>query len=327
MFYVGDKPWHKLGTQLDVPPTAEEAIRLAQLDWRVAKVPLFYHESIERVGVVPDTHAVIPTEGWPERERPVFGVVSDKYEPLQNAEAFAFFDPVVKEGHATYETAGALGKGERVWVLAKLADPICIKGDMTEKYLLLSNSHDGKSAVQIKFTPIRVVCNNTLTWALERNANYSIKHDLRVGQNMEQAKKLFANITCEYSNIEAKFNKLASVKVGEDRLKEYLGKIYPEPAKPDESDKIAQWERSVERSKQDRANCTQLYMNPEPLTVEDVRHTLWAAYNAVTEYVDHYSGQPANASKHLNSIWFGSRARDKAKAYEIAEQQAATWTG
>jgi phage/plasmid-like protein (TIGR03299 family) len=339
MFYVGEMPWHKLGIELKQPPTAAQAIKAARLDWKVAKVPLFYHESMERVGVVPDLHAVIPTEGWEQKHdtifeekeaRPVFGVVSDQYKPLQNSEAFSFFDPLIDKGEATYETAGALGKGERVWVLAKLTNPIDIKGDKTDKYLLLSNSHDGKSSVQIKYTPIRVVCNNTLSWALAQNANYQVAHTQKLPEKMKQAQELFERIACEYADIEKKFKKLADIPIqDEKRLNSYLTLVYPEPAKPDVKGKVKEWERRVETIKRDRACSAWLFQNPRRQPVKEVRNTLWTAYNAVTEYVDHCIS-PAKSrffspAVHLNSIWFGSRAATKVNAFKVAGECATLW--
>ena len=98
-----------------------------------------------------------------EKEAVALGLVSNRYVPLQNIEAFSFFEPFIHNGWAQFHTAGALGNGERVWVLAKLDGQIVIgKDDAIDRYLLLSNKHDGTGAVSIRFTPIRVVCQNTL---------------------------------------------------------------------------------------------------------------------------------------------------------------------
>ena len=94
-------------------------------------------------------------------------MVSRRYTPLQNEEAFQFFDPIIGSEAASFETAGALGDGERIWTLAKMPDSMEVaEGDLCGKYLLLSNTHSGQGSVTIKFTAIRVVCQNTLMFAL-----------------------------------------------------------------------------------------------------------------------------------------------------------------
>ena len=183
MFYLSEVPWHGLGVKLDRPATAKEAIEAAQLDWPVIKLPLF---AGSKHIVVPDKFAVVrKTRNLVQKTDPVLGIVGKDYTPLQNCDAFRFFDPMVGQNAAIYHTAGALGQGERVWILAKLPGHIRVaKDDITEKYLLLSNSHDGKSSVQIKFTPVRVVCQNTLTIALNDGAAYRVKADRKIFKPM-----------------------------------------------------------------------------------------------------------------------------------------------
>jgi Domain of unknown function (DUF932) len=100
-----------------------------------------------------------------------------------------------------YHTAGALGNGERVWILAKLPDDIRVIGDdIANKYLLLSNRHDGYSAVQIKFTPIRVACQNTLTMALSQGPTLRVPHTKDVHQRLRIAANMLNTIKVRYND-------------------------------------------------------------------------------------------------------------------------------
>jgi phage/plasmid-like protein (TIGR03299 family) len=155
MMYAGEVLWHKLGTRLNEPATAREAIDAASLNY------LAELKAIQTDGGIPfpQRKAVIRSDS-----KDVLGVVGNSYVPIQNHQAFEFLDAVVVDENLRYQTAGALGKGERIWTLAKLPDAIRVKNsdDITEKYLLLSNSHDGSSSLRVHFTPIRLVCANTL---------------------------------------------------------------------------------------------------------------------------------------------------------------------
>ena len=106
MMYVGEEPWHGQGTKLDRPATAKEAIEAAGLNWRVEKKPLCYWDGSQAV-TIPQHYAVVPGEGWRGDTRPVLGTVGDRFQLLQNHEAFTFFDPIVGKNAAVYHTAGA----------------------------------------------------------------------------------------------------------------------------------------------------------------------------------------------------------------------------
>jgi phage/plasmid-like protein (TIGR03299 family) len=222
MFYIDEVPWHGLGTRLDKPATAQEAIQAARLDWKVKKIPLF---AGSKHIPVPDRFAIVRRTGDQiQKSDPVLGVVSNEYTPLQNSEAFSFFDPIVGQNAAIYHTAGALGLGERVWILAKLPGQIRVVGDdITEKYLLLSNSHDGKSSVQIKFTPVRVVCQNTLTLALTDGSSvFRVSHYSNIHQKLEQAHQMLGLINERFEGIEQTFQAMSRVKLDRNRTASFL---------------------------------------------------------------------------------------------------------
>src|SRR5476651_2381840 len=194
---VKEKAWHNLGQVIDQYPTSSEAIQFAGLDYIVEKRPLFTYDT--------NNHLWSNEEASPEIEVPnyfatvradteqILGVVGNDYEVIQNRDAFSFFDAIVGGGEGIlYETAGALGNGERVFITAKLPDYIKVgRKDMIEQYLFLTTSHDGLGSITAAFTPIRIVCNNTLNAALRNHSNsIKIRHTASANDRLKQAHTL-----------------------------------------------------------------------------------------------------------------------------------------
>lgn len=317
MFYVGDPPWHGLGVELKKPATAREAIVAARLDWTVEKKALVATDGSLTVGV-PDRFGIVRADQWGEPGCPVLGIVGKDYAPLQNAEAFQFFDPIVGQGAAIYHTAGVLGQGERVWILAKLPEDIRVAGDdITEKYLLLSNSHDGTSSMQVKFTPIRVVCQNTLTMALKQGPTLRVAHKKDLRERLRDAERNLGIIRRQFGEIEEVFKCMVNVKMDGNRLETYLAMVFPDPSDPDDL-------RAKQRVKQDRIWTEYFFDEGKGNSAPDVKGTLWAAYNGVAELVDHRkTKQPSD--KRLNSVWFGDGYLIKARALRVAQTHLSSW--
>ena len=318
MMFAGDVPWHGLGTALKSPATAAEAIRAAGLDWEVVKCPLFFEHGPKmqpvgnRFGVVRSD--LLKQPGPP----PVLGIVGTEYVPLQNREAFEWFDPIVGENKAIYHTAGALGDGERVWLLAKLPEEIRVVGDdIAHKYLLLSNSHDGSSSVQVKFTPIRVVCQNTLTMALNQGRGIRIHHTRSLKDRLVAARDALGIIQNRFTDITTDFQRMAKIQVNGDRLDSYLSKVFPMPANPEDEKARSRVQQALEKS-------TRLFTDGAGNSQAPVLGTLWAAYNGVAEYVDHTMYYRSD-ERRLDAIWFGSGYLTKARAFRVAMESAAVW--
>ena len=193
MFSVRETPWHGLGRIVMDAPASREALELAGLDWQV-----------ESRNIYSGTGAMIP--GYRANVRStddaVLGVVSDRYRIVQNEEAFQFTDDLLGEG-VTYETAGSLQGGKKVWMLARLPRKYLIAGDQVEPYLVIFNSHDGSSGVKVAMTPIRVVCQNTLNLALNTaKRSWTARHTENVLLRVQDARetlqldsnKLYENI-------------------------------------------------------------------------------------------------------------------------------------
>ena len=311
MMYAGETPWHRLGTRLDKPATAGDAIDAAGLN---------YHADLQDIettnGIpVPQRKAVIRSDSGD-----VLGIVGNSYVPVQNDQAFGFLDAVVADGSLRYHTAGALGKGERVWMLAKLPDDIRVKGsdDITEKYLLLSNSHDGSSSLRVHFTPIRVVCANTLAIAARdgRGQGISIIHKGNLTAKVRQAQEVLGLAKRFYDDVETEIDRLANHRPSLGQLEEYFRQVYPDSPDGESA-----------RTNNVRQEMLRLFEQGIGHDTPEIRHTTWTALNAVTEYVDHYRStrgktSAERASNRLESAWFGSGAKLKERAWELALQMA-----
>lgn len=303
MFYVNEVPWHGLGTRLDNPATSEEAIREAGLDFDVELKPVHTYVDFDEK-LIPKTYATMRSD-----TQDVLGVVGSRYQPIQNREAFSFFDSLVGEDEAIYHTAGVLGKGERLWLLAKLPDYIKIgKKDIVDKYLLLTNSHDGSSVVRAKLTPIRVVCNNTLSVALTgTEQEVRIRHTASAVDKLEEAHKLLGLTNSLYDQLDSIFNTMALRKISEKQLMDYVKTLVPENPEAKHQTRNENIRNSI------------LDLHETGLGADLSRGTLWGAYNAVAEYADHVQGSK-NPDKHLKSIWFGGGERLKLQAFKLAQK-------
>ena len=197
-FSTKEKAWHGLGQIVEEYPTSAEALKFAGLDYPVEKRKLFTYDNKNHLAneeleikipeiEVPDFYATIRTD-----TETVLGVVGKDYEVIQNIDAFSFFDAIVGGDGIFYETAGALGKGERIFITAKLPDYIKVgNDDLIEQYLFLTTSHDGSGSITAAFTPVRIVCNNTLNAALCKKSNaIKIRHTANAKERLKEAHKL-----------------------------------------------------------------------------------------------------------------------------------------
>jgi len=309
MFFIGEKPWHSFGTQLQNVATSAEAIVAAQLDYVVEKRQVLYQSTPQHGNPAEFKGKFVTVRADNEK---ALGIVGNIYRPLQNKEAFSFFDAVVGEKAAMYHTAGALGDGEKVWILAKLPGTIKVTdSDVVEKFLLLSNSHDGSSAVEMMFSPIRVVCQNTLNMALSSATHrFTARHTMSVGQKVSDARDTLGIIYSQYDVFEELSKKMLNVHVNQKQYTEYLEKIGV-IAKDEDGTYSTRTQNTLN-------NLVNLYEHGKGNDMPKVAGTIWAAMNAVVEYVDYVRGSDGNRTK---SILYGSGAVVKQKAWDLAVAQ------
>ena len=316
MMCVGEKPWHRLGTVLEQPPaTAVEAITAAHLTWRVEKKQLYVGEEGRPFS---GEFAIVREDRWKVgEEEAIFGQVSEDYEPLQNINAFRFFDPMIEKGEAFYESAGALYQGKCVWVMAKLSrDMQVITDDVVERYLLLTHRHDGTGAIQVKFTPVRVVCQNTLNQALSEGPSFRVAHTKSMYARLDKAADALSRVLAQSRKVEDAFTEMALVKLNTDRFEKYLQAVFPDPVQG-ENRKL--YERNKVRMQLNRDRSRQLWETGRGNELPKARGTLWAAYNGVAEHAD-YGLTSARDGKWLDGVWFGESYGIKTAAFDAAMQ-------
>ena len=316
MFYVGEKPWHGLGTELEQPATASEAIQAASLDWQVELEPLY----LKQQGVIGGYQEVPEKQGVVRQDsRDVLGIVTERYEPIQNQEAFSFMDAVIGLGQAVYETAGALGKGEKVWLLAKLPGEMRIASneeDRIEKYLLLTNFHDGMHSLRVFWTTVRVVCQNTLTLAFSNGKavkeGVAIRHTGEIKDKVAEAQRVLGLSVKYYDELSEAFNRLAARQVNSAEVKAYFEAIVPDNRKA----------RRNTRTQNIRRELQELFVSGRGNDLPGVRGTGWALLNAVTQYTTHRKSrgrtEREQQENRLNSLFYGSSAELNVRAFNQA---------
>ena len=326
-FSVKEKAWHGLGQVVEQYPTSEEAIKHAGLDYEVIKTPLYTKGS----GIIETTNGI--EIGSSELEVPsyyaniradnnaVLGVVGKDYHIVQNREAFNFFDAIVGGSQGIlYETAGALGQGERIFITAKLPDYIRVGNgdDVTEKYIFLTTSHDGSGSITAAFTPIRIVCQNTLNASLRSMSNVvRIKHTSGAKQHLENAHKVMGLADTLSNQLEGIFNQWAKVKVTDQEVKKLIqlalcpNKETLDLLKKGADDEVSTVFKNVVQ------DAFAYAMTSDTQQMDTTKGTLFGAYNAVTGYYQNVRNYKDDEAK-LQSIVMGGTAQIKSqKAFEL----------
>lgn len=307
MFSVKETPWHKLGRVVREAPSVEDAIQLAGLNWQVEMRAL---QTVNGALKVPE-RAIVRSS-----DESVLGVVGSDYVPLQNDRAFEFFNPFLESNECSLETAGSLRQGRRIWILAKLnRDPIKItKNDVVQKFLLLSNSHEGYSSVRVGFSPVRVVCANTLAMAHDNKQSQllRVRHQSTMLENLDQVREIVNTANASFEATAKQYRALAECAVNESDVKEYVKLVF--------FDKKIETERMELRLEKMTETITRLFETGRGNDTKGTRGTAWALYNGVTEYLSYEAGK--DSDQRLNSLWFGLNANRNKRAFEMALNMA-----
>jgi len=317
MFSVNEIPWHRLGTVLPIAPTIEEGIMVAKLNWEVGTKELAVVPELG--GELIKTHVAT----YRKDDGAILGVVGKNYKVLQNREAFQFFQPFLDAKEASLETAGSLMNGRRVWILAAMNRPDSVivskSDDRIKKYILMSNSHDGTLAIRIGYTPVRVVCNNTLTMAIQNGGSQllKVKHTGDIVKTLEEIREVINIADQSFESTAEQFRILASREINRKDLEKYVKIVFATPKQEEEALITGE---ELTSGKRVMGRITELFEKGRGNDLPGVKGTMWAAYNSVTEYLQYERG--TNESTRLDSLWFGTGAAMNKKALKTAVEMS-----
>jgi phage/plasmid-like protein (TIGR03299 family) len=304
MAYAGQVPWHGLGVPVSNDLTPTQMMQKAELDWKVREVEAFIEFDGKKMptgqkSLVRETDGKILTN------------VGENWKSVQNEQAFEFFHEYVMAGDMEMHTAGSLKGGQMVWALAKINNTMdFFKGDQVDSYLLFSNPHQYGKTIDIRFTPIRVVCNNTLTLSLDQKTEQSVRVGHRVDFDASTVKRALG-IASEKMGVYGEMAKfLGNKRFTEDSYIEYLNTVFPRT-----SDKRVQDKQLSAETLSRNAKLAYDVIDTQP-GAEYARGTWWQAFNSVTYITDHVQGR--NADNRLYSSWFGGNQLRKRDALQTA---------
>lgn len=319
MFSVREMPWHRLKECVvleDYPKTTLEALTKSGLGWGVAQEPVY------RRVVLPDPddptgvfETFVPIQDADDTEwqlnyrsdtGAVLGVVTQDYKPVQNIEAFQFMDsllgepdPAVRalyEEHGLeipetaiqWETAGSLQGGKRVWMLANIPQTVELAGDESVRYIYVANAHDGSAACLAGATLVRIVCANTLNWALQ-NAfrQFRFRHTGNLQVKFAEARKVMG-MTLKYADaVKEQADKLGQVHITEKKAMKVVQSWTPAKVTVEMPDRMR---KNRERT---RDNVMEVFKGQHTADGKDgdtrgnAPGTAWTLLNAMCEHADY----------------------------------------
>jgi len=294
-FVSANKPaWHNLGTVLDHVFTAKEAIEHGGLDFTVEKQRLITEKWLD----VPNHFVTVRKDN-----NDILGLVGKDYTIVQNRDVFTFFDQIVGEGKAIYETAGCLGKGGIIFITAKLPKQIVIGNDgPIENYLVLCSSHDGSMAITAFFTPVRVVCQNTLNASFSQCTNrVYIKHTQNVQQRFMEAAMIMGMHSKYLDKLESAFRLLYDKRVSDKDMKSIVTRAFL--SKEEIKSLALTGDVELSTRKTNMIDDVMQYYH-EALEIDSIRGTGYGVYNALTGYFQNIKNY-RNEEAKMKSIVLG----------------------
>lgn len=315
MFSVKEKPWHGQGEILADYPTTEEAYEKSGLNWEVNKVQMSYPFNGEMK--MSEDFALVR-----DKDGSQLGTCKSGYEIFQNKDGFEWCRPLVETDLWKYETAGSLRNGIVGWILLKQGEIELVHKDILKQYLLLTWAHDGSKTVQPMSTSIRVVCNNTLTAALNEATNKNrVKHTSKMIMKLEEIRKLYETTKEQFEHQKEMFSMMLDFKMTEGMVNEYIDKIMANAFKITDLNNMEESKKKT-INQNIRATLIDGAFNGTGTAELGIGNTMYGVFNGVEEAVEHCLGGKRVKDRGMN-ILFGTGANIVDTAYNTALQMMA----
>jgi len=301
--YTGKVPWHGYGTPMEDDLSLDEWRVQAGLDWEVKRRPIGFWDGFEwRAGDLKKKVALVRSDN----EQPL-SIVSDRYKVVQPKEVLEFFESVIEENGFKMSTAGSLKEGKRVWAMADCGEDFTIGDDHVGAHLLLATSYDGTFATTAQFTSIRVVCNNTLGFSLDRGGEGGVVRIPHTSDFNQWDIKAELGFDVNWQRFQDQILQLTQYEVTDREVLNYFLTVVGVT-----EDECAEGTQLTNVRKM-----MNLYTSGPGSQLPSAKGTLWGALNAVTFLVDHCRAA-ANTGNRFDSAAFGGGAALKRRAFKEA---------
>lgn len=317
--YIGETPWHGLGQRLEPGADLLTWQGQAGLDWTAKRAGVRFARQM--TGITGENETVIGESKehfvlYRSDTGNVLSVVSERYKPVQPREIIEFYRDLTEKYGFELETAGSLKDGKKIWALANTKNATQLRGDDTIKgYLLLATSFDGSMATQARFTSVRVVCNNTLTFATEHGrADVTVPHSTTFDANQV---KLDLKVGEAWEQFSANAEKMTQRIVSKDETTRFLLDVYHNLMTDEQIKEFSKKENAEATMKKFSERLTKALFESPGAQLASARGTLWGVLNAVTRDVD-FNAPARSQENRLNSAWFGKGNSIKDRAWQKA---------
>jgi phage/plasmid-like protein (TIGR03299 family) len=317
MAYNGETPWHGLGKKVPADLTPAQMCEAGGVDWKVEKRQTSIILNGKKVFTPAHSLVRLPNGRNVKEESILTFLPSGKtWHEHQNEEAFEFFNEFVASGDMTMETAGSLKEGRYVWALARIKESFYVvkKKDEVQSYLLFTNPHEFGKSIDVRFTPVRVVCNNTLTLALDAKASQRVASSHRNPFDATAVKEKLGLASYKLGQYKERAQFLATKRYTVEQMKEYFMTVFP-------ANESRAKEGSTRTAKElHKGAVTGMAIVDQQPGADIAPGTFWNLFNAATFYTNHLAGKREDTRVH--SLWYGDAMKQNQLALNTAVEMA-----